>query len=136
MAAPTWAARQSANCGSRTAVEDSAMRRAQRIRDPVNPTPGQESSQVRSAQSARSYEGSEHPAKPSWPRSSTLFDHLIRSQQYRLWDVEADRLRSLEVNEQLEFGRLLDWEVGWLCALEKLVHIRCRAPKQVRQIGR
>ena len=40
------------------------------------PTPGQESSQVRNAQSARSYEGVEHPAQPraarrSWPRWST-----------------------------------------------------------------
>jgi hypothetical protein len=48
------------------------------------PIPAHESSQVRSAQSARSYEGIEHPAKPtaarrSWPRGSstsrTYADH-------------------------------------------------------------
>src|SRR6266478_7397145 len=70
------------------------------------PLPDQESSRDRSAWSARSYEGMEHPAKPSaarrsWPRwSSTvvLLDHLVRSQQHRLWDRQAERLRGLEVS--------------------------------------
>jgi len=48
------------------------------------PIPGQESSQDRSAQSARSYEGIEHQAKPraarrSWPRWSSTGYSMISS---------------------------------------------------------
>src|SRR5438552_8086414 len=73
--------------------------------------------------SARSYEGMEHPAKPSaarrsWPRgSSTLLDHLVGPPQDRLRDREPNRLGGLEVDHQLEFGGLLDGQIAWLGAL-------------------
>src|SRR6266849_1336887 len=92
------------------------------------PMPAHESSQERSAWSARSYEGMEHPAKPtaarrSWPRwSSTLLDDLVRTLQQRLRDREAKGLRGLEVNHQFELRRLLDRQVAGLGALEDLVH--------------
>src|SRR5215510_15359053 len=52
--------------------------------------PGQESSQERSAWSARSYEGSEHPEKPtaarrSWPRWSSM---VIRSPGLPAFGIE------------------------------------------------
>jgi hypothetical protein len=34
-----------------------------------------------------------------------LFDHLIGALQERLRDGEAKRLRGLEIDDQLEFGR-------------------------------
>jgi len=75
--------------------------------------PGQESSQERSVRSAGSYDGTEHPAKPtaarrSWPRwSSTLLDDLVPPLQERLWNRQAKSLRGLEVDHQLELGGLL-----------------------------
>src|SRR5215831_6552980 len=91
------------------------------------PTPGQESSQVRSAQSARSYDGIEHPAKPtaamrSRPRwSSTLLNDFVRPDEYRLRDVEAERFGGLQVDHQLELGRLLDGQIARFSALQDLV---------------
>ena len=37
-----------------------------------------------------------------------LLDNLVRPQQQRLRDREAQRLRGLEVDNQLELDRLLD----------------------------
>jgi hypothetical protein len=42
---------------------------------------------------------------------STSFDHLVRGIQKTLRDGEAERLGGLEVDEQLEFSRLLDGKV-------------------------
>ena len=47
---------------------------------------------------------------------SSSFDHLIGPTEYRLRDRQAERLGGLEVDDQLDFGRLLDWQVGWLGA--------------------
>jgi hypothetical protein len=44
---------------------------------------------------------------PAWP-ASTSFDYLIGAGEDRLRDGEAERLRGREVDDQLEFGRLLD----------------------------
>ena len=39
-------------------------------------------------------------------------DHLVRPQQQRRRDRQAERLGGLEVDDQLELGGLLDGEVG------------------------
>ena len=58
-----------------------------------------------------------------WKRGPPApLDHLIRPQQQRRRDRQAERLGGLEVDDQLELGRLLDGEVGGLRALEDLVH--------------
>src|SRR5512144_3014119 len=62
---------------------------------------------------------------------ATLLDDLVRSQQQRLWDREAERLRGLEVDYQLELGRLLDGQLGGPGTLEDLVHEDRRAPPDV-----
>ena len=46
-----------------------------------------------------------------------LLDHLVHSHQQRLRDRQAERSRSLQVDHQLELGRLLNREVGRLRAL-------------------
>src|SRR5438128_3159583 len=53
--------------------------------------------------------------------SRSLFDHVIRAQEQRLRDREAERSRRLQIDHQLERRRLLDGEVRRLCALEDLI---------------
>src|SRR4051812_32379321 len=45
-------------------------------------------------------------------------NHLIRSQQHRRRNGEAEGLRGMEIDNELEFRRLLDWHVTRLGALE------------------
>jgi hypothetical protein len=52
-----------------------------------------------------------------------LLDHLVRPEQQRLRNREAERLRGLEIDHQLELRRLLDGEIGGLGALKDLVHV-------------
>jgi hypothetical protein len=40
--------------------------------------------------------------------TGSLFDHLVSGSEQRRWNSEAERLRSLEIDDQLEFGWLLD----------------------------
>jgi hypothetical protein len=47
-----------------------------------------------------------------------LFDHLVSAREQRRRDVEAERLRRLEVDHHFEFGRLHDREIASLRALE------------------
>ena len=51
------------------------------------------------------------------PESATSFDDLVGAGEERLRDGEAERLGGLQVDHQLEFGRLLDRQVAGLCAL-------------------
>ena len=56
-------------------------------------------------------------------RSSTAsFDDFVGPREQRLRDGKAERLRGLEVDYQLEPGRLLCRQIGRLGALEDLVH--------------
>ena len=53
--------------------------------------------------------------KPSVHRSS-LLDHLVCGRQQRFRDGEAERLGGLEVDDEIEFGRLQHRQVGRLLA--------------------
>jgi len=37
------------------------------------------------------------------------FDHLVGAGEQRGWLTEAEHFRGLEIDDQLEFSRLLDW---------------------------
>src|SRR5215470_2107677 len=43
------------------------------------------------------------------PLPEPSLDELVRSPQHRRRDGQAERLHGLEIDDQLEFGRLLDW---------------------------
>jgi hypothetical protein len=49
-----------------------------------------------------------------------LLDHVVGPQQQRVRDREAERLRRLQIDDELELGGLLDRLVGGLRALEDL----------------
>ena len=52
------------------------------------------------------------------------FDHLVGAGEQRRWHGDAKRLRGLEVDPQLIFGRVLHRKVGRLLALEDAIDIR------------
>src|SRR5439155_22135231 len=62
------------------------------------------------------------------------FNDLIRPQQERWRDREAERLRGLHIEDQLELRRLLDREVGGLGALENAIRVHGR-PSSKRAIA-
>ena len=53
-------------------------------------------------------------------KSVRLFDHLVGNGEHAGWNSQAKRLGGLHVDDQLEFGWLLDWKIGWLCALQNI----------------
>src|SRR5262245_33932372 len=57
------------------------------------------------------------------PSRFTSFDHLVGGHQQLVRHREAERLHGPEIDHQLEFRGLFDWEVGRLGALEDLVHV-------------
>ena len=52
--------------------------------------------------------------------------YLIRPQQQRGRDGEAESFGGFEVDDQFELGWLLDGQVGGLGALEDFVHVAAR----------
>ena len=63
-----------------------------------------------------------------------LFDDPVRSPEDRRRDRQPERLRGLEVDDELKFRGLLDGEVSGLRTIENLVHLGCRAPKQILRL--
>src|SRR5258707_706827 len=59
------------------------------------------------------------------------FDHLVGAYKERIRDLEADRLRRLQVEDELEDRRRLHWEIGRHSALEDSIDIRCCLSKNV-----
>ena len=47
----------------------------------------------------------------------SLFDHLVGDGEQPRREAEVERLGSLDVDHELEFCRLLDGQIDWLCAL-------------------
>ena len=39
-------------------------------------------------------------------KTASLFDHLVGTGEQHRWHFEAERFRSLEIDTQLEFGRV------------------------------
>src|SRR5262245_11355288 len=77
-----------------------------------------------------------HAAAP--PRSVMnlrRLDHLVSGNEQSRWYGQAERLRSLEIDDQLEFYRLLHRQVRWLSAFENPPGIDAREAKRIGKVG-
>src|SRR6266700_5789765 len=52
------------------------------------------------------------------PSPFTSFDHLVGAREQLVWNLEAERLSGLEIDDQLELGWLHHWKIGGLRTLE------------------
>src|SRR6516164_9384318 len=66
-------------------------------------------------------------------RLAHSFDHFIGTKQKRLRDIEANRIRCFQIDDQLECQRCLHREVIWRRTLEDLVSITGRLSKNDAQ---
>jgi hypothetical protein len=58
-----------------------------------------------------------------------LFDHLVGPQQERLGDFQPERLGRGQVDDEIEFGRLLDGNVGRLRTAKNFIDQLSGAPE-------
>jgi hypothetical protein len=56
-----------------------------------------------------------------------LFDHRVGGGQQRLRNGETERLRGLEIDDEIEFGGLQDRKVGGLFAFQNTPNIDANA---------
>jgi len=66
-------------------------------------------------------------AQSRLPRqTASSLDHLVGDREQNLRHIKTERPSSLEIDYQLEFGRLLDRQVTWLLAAQNAIDIyRC-----------
>jgi hypothetical protein len=57
-----------------------------------------------------------------------LFDYLVGERLYRVRHLDAECPGRLQVDDELELGRLRDWQVGRFLALEDAVGVATAAP--------
>ena len=64
-----------------------------------------------------------------------LLDHLIGAGEHRGWYGKIKRPGRLEIDREIELGRLLDRQIGRLLALEDFAHIFAHSPVNGRKVG-
>ena len=68
------------------------------------------------------------------PLAQPLLDHLVGAADQRQRNGEAERLGSLQVDDQLDFGGLLDRQIGRLLAFENLTGVATGQTVRFRNI--
>src|SRR5215469_6778909 len=64
-----------------------------------------------------------------------LFDHLVGEREHAGRNSEGERFGGLEINNQLEFGRLHHRQISRPLALEDAVNIRRRSTPLVNHVS-
>ena len=64
-----------------------------------------------------------------------LFDHLVGAGEDQRRDREAERVRGLEIDDEIEPNRLLDRQVGGARSLQNPINIAGGSAKVVRRIA-
>src|SRR5262245_7705827 len=68
------------------------------------------------------------------PSRFTSFDHLVSADKESGWHRKTERLAGLEVDDQLDFGSLLDRQVGGFLALENAARVEAAQAKHIREV--
>ena len=63
-----------------------------------------------------------------------LFDQLVGAQEKRFGDCQAEGLGGGQINDEVEFGRLLDRHIARVGTTQNLIDIIGGAPVQVREV--
>lgn len=72
--------------------------------------------------------------RPSTGWRGRSFDHLVGASEHDWWKFDAGGFGGLEIEDELELGRLFDGQVGGPGALENLLDIGGGTPTQVIDI--
>ena len=67
-------------------------------------------------------------------RPNVSFDHLVGAGEDRWRHGQTERIRGPEIDDQLECGWLLDWQIGRLGALQDLPDISTDIAISVGQV--
>jgi hypothetical protein len=68
-------------------------------------------------------------------QTASLFDHLVGVGEQRGWNSDAKRPGGLEIDDELEFSRRLNWQVRWFRPVQDSADVACRASNHFGQIG-
>jgi hypothetical protein len=98
-------------------------------REPINPEWSGTSALVRIPDSSRALR---RFRKVPTSDIAPLFDHLIGAAEQHRWQFEAERFRSLEIDAQLEFGRLVKRDISRISAFKNLIDEVGEAARNVR----
>ena len=71
-----------------------------------------------------------HKRTHALQQRTSLLDHLVGAAEQRDWEGEAKRLSHIEIEDQLDFRRLLDRQFGRLGTLEDLLTAAFRPPSR------
>src|SRR5579864_7123364 len=66
---------------------------------------------------------------------SLLFYHLVGGREQGRRDAETERLGGFAIDHKLEFGRLLNREITWICPFQDAINVLRRAPKNIDRVN-
>src|ERR1700751_4205356 len=63
------------------------------------------------------------------------FDHLVSEREQLRWHLKTQCSGGLQIDDQLDFRRLYDWQVGWLFPPENATDVDSKLSISLRQIS-